>query len=199
MKSLIFLLILFSAMILTYYFDKLMLFKQTIVSTPQPQPDYGLPSTASEEGKNKHQPWVGMCLVCKPISALLFIYLCILAVVSTTIKLRQQEAQCLTSAVQTAITRLQNPADCTQAKKLVCHMTWGGCGFGCLIHHTTYCLITALATGRVLVLSDRKWPHSDLVIKTFLRPLSTSCFNYTGICVLCVHFQIQIKIIYLQY
>jgi len=93
---------------------------------------------------------------------------------------RQQEAKHLTSAVQSAISRLQNPDDCTKAKKLVCHMTWGGCGFGCLVHHTTYCLITALATGRVLVLSDLPWPHSDLVIKNFFSPLSETCSNYTG-------------------
>ena len=43
--------ILFLAMILTYHFDMLMLFKQKIASEPQPQPDYNLPSTASFVGK----------------------------------------------------------------------------------------------------------------------------------------------------
>ena len=94
---------------------------------------------------------------------------------------RQQEAKHLTSAVQSAISRLQNPDDCTKAKKLVCHMTWGGCGFGCLVHHTTNCLVTALATGRVLVLSELPMPNSDLVIKSFFRPLSETCGNNTGV------------------
>ena len=96
-------------------------------------------------------------------------------------KWRQEEAKDLTATVQAAITRLQNPDNCSwTTKKLVCHMTWGGCGFGCVLHHTVYCLISALATGRVLILSDLQWPHSNLVIKTFLRPLSTTCTNYTG-------------------
>ena len=47
------LMILFSAMILTFYFDMLMLFTLTIASEPQPQPetDHILPSTASDVGK----------------------------------------------------------------------------------------------------------------------------------------------------
>ena len=93
---------------------------------------------------------------------------------------RQQEAAALTSLVQSAITRLQTPADCRQAKKLVCHLSYEKCGFGCLIHHAAYCLVTALATGRVLVISDQPWYYSDIVIKRLFRPLSTTCTDYTG-------------------
>jgi len=90
----------------------------------------------------------------------------------------------LTSIVQSAITKLQNPKDCSQAKKLLCYLTYAGCGFGCVISHTTYCLLVALATGRVLVLSDHPWygmgPTEEIALKTILAPLSTTCTNYTG-------------------
>ena len=93
---------------------------------------------------------------------------------------RQQEASDLSSSVQSAITRLQTPADCRQAKKLVCHLSYAKCEFGCLIHHAAYCLVTALATGRVLVISDQPWYYSDIAIKRLFRPLSTACKDYTG-------------------
>ena len=93
---------------------------------------------------------------------------------------RQQEARDLTQTVQSAITRLQTPASCSQARKLVCHLSYAKCGFGCLIHHAAYCLVTALATGRVLVISDQPWYYSDIAIKRLLRPLSTACTDYTG-------------------
>ena len=88
---------------------------------------------------------------------------------------RVGEAAELTSLVQTALTRLQNPGDCTTAKKLVCHLSYHHCGLGCLVRHTAYCLITALATGRVLVLSNKPWYYS-----TVLRQISNTCTHYQG-------------------
>ena len=93
---------------------------------------------------------------------------------------RLRETKELGKAVQKALTRLQNPENCSEARKLVCHLTWGGCGLGCLLHHTAYCLVTSLATGRVLVLSDQVWPHSNLVLRHFFRNISNTCTDYTG-------------------
>ena len=67
---------------------------------------------------------------------------------------RKEEADDLSRTVQEAIARLQAPADCKTAKKLVCPLTYS-CGLGCQLHIAAYCLITALATGRVLVISHQ--------------------------------------------
>ena len=93
---------------------------------------------------------------------------------------RATELEDLTTLVQTSIKRNQNPPDCSQAKKLVCHLNHYGCGFGCLMHHTAYCLLTALATQRVLVLSQHPWFYSNVTVKDILAPLSTSCTEYQG-------------------
>ena len=93
---------------------------------------------------------------------------------------RLRETKDLRRTVQEALTRLQNPENCSEARKLVCHLTWGGCGLGCLLHHTAYCLVTSLATGRVLVLSDQVWPHSNLVLRHFFRNISNTCTDYAG-------------------
>ena len=95
-------------------------------------------------------------------------------------KQMQQEADQLSSEVQSAISQLQNPSDCWRAKKLICHLSYYGCGLGCLIHHTAYCLITALATGRVLILSDRPWFYSNISVKQFFLPVSSTCLDFEG-------------------
>jgi len=93
---------------------------------------------------------------------------------------RKQEYQTLHSQVQSAITRLQNPTDCSRAKKLICHLNHHQCGFGCEIHYTAYCLITALATQRVLILSNATWFYGNFAVKDFFTPLSYTCREYQG-------------------
>ena len=93
---------------------------------------------------------------------------------------RLQESTDLKRSVQEALTKLQNPGNCSSARKLVCHLTWNGCGLGCLLHHTAYCLVTSLATGRVLVLSDQVWPKSHLVLRQIFRNISNTYTEYTG-------------------
>ena len=95
-------------------------------------------------------------------------------------KWRQHELAALTSEVQAAIERNQNPADCSKAKKLVCHMNHHDCGLGCLLHHTAYCLLAALATDRVLILSDLPWVYSNISIKDLFTPISETCLDYEG-------------------
>ena len=101
-------------------------------------------------------------------------------------KWRQEEADQLFSEVQLAIHQLQNPSDCRRAKKLVCHLSYYMCGLGCLIHHTAYCLITALATRRVLILSDEPWYYSNITIKKFFLPVSSTCTDVEGTRGLCL-------------
>ena len=96
-------------------------------------------------------------------------------------KWKKQEVESLTSEVQSAISRLQNPADCSLAKKLVCHMNHHDCGLGCLIQHAAYCLIAALATERVLIFSDAPWSYSDITpLNDLFRPISSTCLDFEG-------------------
>jgi hypothetical protein len=43
---------------------------------------------------------------------------------------------------------------------MVCPMV-DACGFGCALHHATYCFIAALSDNRTVVFEDdaHKWPH----------------------------------------
>ena len=93
---------------------------------------------------------------------------------------RQQESVELSSIVQAALAQLQNPPDCSRAKKLLCHLYSVGSGFGSLIHMGVYCLITAMATERVLIISDKPWDYNNITIKQFFMPVSSSCTSYEG-------------------
>ena len=68
----------------------------------------------------------------------------------------------------------QNPADCSKAKKVLCDLH-KGCGFGCQIHHLTYCLITAYALGRTLVLDSHGWRYAPKGWESVFMPLSDTC------------------------
>ncbi|KAH7940441.1 hypothetical protein HPB49_000215 [Dermacentor silvarum] len=72
---------------------------------------------------------------------------------------RQAESRALTDLLRSRLSQLQHPADCGRAPKLVCSLN-KGCGYGCQVHHATYCLITAYATRRTLVLHSKGWRYS---------------------------------------
>ena len=74
----------------------------------------------------------------------------------------------------------QNPADCSTAKKVVCQLN-KGCGFGCQVHHATYCLLVAYGTGRMLVLQSRGWHYQHAGWQAVYRPVSEHCANDTDI------------------
>ncbi len=76
---------------------------------------------------------------------------------------------------------LQNPSNCSAAKKLVCSIA-KTCGFGCQLHHVTYCFILAYATERTLVINSRGWQYSEHGWESaFLPPSSTCTMENTGI------------------
>jgi alpha-(1,6)-fucosyltransferase len=83
------------------------------------------------------------------------------------------------------INDLQNPRDCNKAKKLVCYLN-KGCGFGCQIHHVTYCLIVALAKNRTLILDTSNWRYlasqtqSKNSWNSIFKPLSATCAHTTS-------------------
>ena len=97
-------------------------------------------------------------------------------------KWRQQESETLSSIVQSAITRQQNPSDCLNAKKMVCHMSFP-CGLACIMQQAAYCLLTAFATKRVLIFSDKTWGQqwdSKIIAKNYFSPLSSTCMDFEG-------------------
>ena len=67
---------------------------------------------------------------------------------------RLQEAKDLEDLVQKRLQSLQNPKDCSSAKKLLCNLN-KGCGYGCQLHHAVYCFIVAYGTERTLILKNR--------------------------------------------
>jgi hypothetical protein len=62
---------------------------------------------------------------------------------------RKSSARDLSETVQTRLVAIQNPTNCTSARKVVCQFSIS-CGFGCRLHHAIYCLIMAYHTNRTL-------------------------------------------------
>ncbi len=69
---------------------------------------------------------------------------------------------------------LQNPPNCSTARKLICNFTnW--CGFACQVHHFSYCFIVAYATERMLVLNSQGWQYANEGWGSVFLPLSRTC------------------------
>jgi hypothetical protein len=63
---------------------------------------------------------------------------------------RRKELKDLSDLVSNRLVALQNPVDCSSAKKLVCNLNIE-CGYGCQTHHAVYCLIVAYQSNRTLI------------------------------------------------
>lgn len=94
-------------------------------------------------------------------------------------KWRTKEAQELSDLVQKRIRHIQNPTDCKNAKKVVCNLS-KGCGYGCQLHHVAYCLITAYALERTLVLESKGWRYASDGWESVFLPLSDTCIDKQG-------------------
>ncbi|XP_064570548.1 alpha-(1,6)-fucosyltransferase isoform X2 [Zonotrichia leucophrys gambelii] len=92
---------------------------------------------------------------------------------------REKEAKDLTDLVQRRITFLQNPKDCSKAKKLVCNIN-KGCGYGCQLHHVVYCFMIAYGTQRTLILESQNWRYATGGWETVFRPVSETCTDRAG-------------------
>uniref|UniRef100_A0A452QWQ7 Fucosyltransferase 8 n=1 Tax=Ursus americanus TaxID=9643 RepID=A0A452QWQ7_URSAM len=92
---------------------------------------------------------------------------------------REKEAKDLTELVQRRITYLQNPKDCSKAKKLVCNIN-KGCGYGCQLHHVVYCFMIAYGTQRTLILESQNWRYATGGWETVFRPVSETCTDRSG-------------------
>ena len=87
---------------------------------------------------------------------------------------RINEAEELSDLVQKRLYALQNPSDCSSAKKLVCNLN-KLCGFGCQIHHVVYCFILAYGTERTLLLTSKDWRYNRGGFEDVFKPLSDTC------------------------
>ncbi|EFN69737.1 Alpha-(1,6)-fucosyltransferase [Camponotus floridanus] len=93
---------------------------------------------------------------------------------------RKKEAKDLSDLVQKRFRYLQNPADCSKAKKLICSLN-KGCGFGCQIHHITYCFLVAYGTERTLIIKSKGWRYQKEGWESVFKPLSNTCLSTTGV------------------
>ncbi|XP_073815042.1 alpha-(1,6)-fucosyltransferase 8 [Musca autumnalis] len=89
---------------------------------------------------------------------------------------RHQEAKDLSDLVQRRLRYLQNPPDCSKAKKLVCKLN-KGCGYGCQLHHAVYCFIVAYATERTLIMKSKGWRYHKGGWEEVFLPISDSCVD----------------------
>lgn len=80
----------------------------------------------------------------------------------------------LTSVMRRRIGFLQNPPDCASARKLVCRVA-KSCGFGCQVHHVSFCFIMAYATKRTLILDSANWKYSPNGWNAVFQPVSSTC------------------------
>lgn len=87
---------------------------------------------------------------------------------------REKEAKELSDLVQKRLHALQNPKDCSTAKKLICKLN-KGCGYGCQIHHAMYCFIVAYGTERTLILKSKGWRYNKGGYEEVFKPLSDTC------------------------
>nr|CAG4642401.1 EOG090X03KK [Evadne anonyx] len=94
-------------------------------------------------------------------------------------KWRAAEARALSDLVQKRLHHLQNPSDCSKARKLVCNLN-KSCGYGCQIHHAAYCFIMAYATKRTMILNSKKWRYHRGGWKTIFHPVSDTCTDPAG-------------------
>lgn len=74
---------------------------------------------------------------------------------------------------------LQNPPDCSKARKLVCNIN-KGCGYGCQLHHVVYCFMIAYGTQRTLILESHNWRYAPGGWETVFLPISNTCTDRSG-------------------
>ncbi|XP_055332676.1 alpha-(1,6)-fucosyltransferase-like [Paramacrobiotus metropolitanus] len=86
---------------------------------------------------------------------------------------KTEKSREMTKIVQSRLHRLQHPTDCSTRKRLRCNLN-KACGFGCQIHHATYCLIAGYALNRTVILESKNWRYSRKGWESVFLPV-TSC------------------------
>uniref|UniRef100_A0A914KN72 GT23 domain-containing protein n=1 Tax=Meloidogyne incognita TaxID=6306 RepID=A0A914KN72_MELIC len=60
----------------------------------------------------------------------------------------------MSEKIQSRLHSIQNPQNCMNARILLCRIEPYKCGFGCIMHHISYCLSISSGTGRTLIIED---------------------------------------------
>ncbi|RCN52095.1 hypothetical protein ANCCAN_01883 [Ancylostoma caninum] len=71
---------------------------------------------------------------------------------------KKSSLRSITDIIQKELNTSQHIDDCSKVKFLGCSLP-GSCGFGCQVHHLTYCLLVAFASSRVLVIRKNAWGY----------------------------------------
>ena len=102
-----------------------------------------------------------------------------LSIVNGAEEWRRQEAHELGNLIQKRLYKLQNPKDCSKAKKIVCNIN-KGCGYGCQLHHIVYCFIVAYGSQRTMILESNGWRYSAGGWDKVFKPVSDTCVSRSG-------------------
>ena len=89
--------------------------------------------------------------------------------------LRKAELDELSDVIQHRFQYVQNPANCSTSKRLVCILMPNKCGYGCTIHHLIDCMTVAYATRRVVLLDSAVWFADQQGWQTVFQPISGTC------------------------
>ncbi|KAK7482716.1 hypothetical protein BaRGS_00026014, partial [Batillaria attramentaria] len=90
----------------------------------------------------------------------------------------QAESRRLGDLVQRRLDYLQNPANCDDAKLLVCDLAQQS-GFGSQLHHLLYCQIVAYATRRTMVIKKIRIRYGNDSWEDMIQPPSRTCTDFT--------------------
>ncbi|EFO21758.2 variant SH3 domain-containing protein [Loa loa] len=84
----------------------------------------------------------------------------------------------ISAIFQNHFDKMQNPDDCKSARILTCDLN-KQCGFGCQLHHVTYCFIVAYGSNRTLVLTDdgRTWNYATNGWTAAFLPITKCSFS----------------------
>lgn len=91
-----------------------------------------------------------------------------------------KELRELSDLIQHRIHALQNPPNCTSARKILCNypITMGR-GMTSQFHHLTYCVIAAYGTQRTLIIKTRDNDNSGMSLRDYFLPASDTCTKET--------------------
>lgn len=92
---------------------------------------------------------------------------------------RSKVARNLSKKIQEKFKKLQNPANCKTAKKLVCDLN-KACGYGCQIHHVMFCFIVSYFSDRTMILNSDGWRYNTQGYKAYFLSVSDTCEDTDG-------------------
>ncbi|CAF1024054.1 unnamed protein product [Rotaria sp. Silwood1] len=88
---------------------------------------------------------------------------------------REREHKSLSKLMQERLTFLQNPSKrCTDVKRFICDIN-KNCGYGCQVHHLSYCFQIAYALRRPMIIYSEGWRYNNGGFKEIFQYPSHNC------------------------